>query len=137
MTRLLVFALVLLLALFGASVYGADLSEREWTDVIIGEMLARGEDARWGQRTPDGSYPDIETDTHAYEVDWCRKWPEGIGQARFYARITRKKPGLILLMGSGERETIYYLRAAVACHPEIELRTRFIGSEPPVEAPKP
>ena len=125
---------VLLLAL---ATCGADLSEREWTDVLIGEMLARGEDARKGERTPDGSYPDIETPTHAYEVEWAQKHFESIGQARFYARATGKKPGVILLMGTGERQTIYYLRCLVACGDEIELRTRFVGLEPPVEAPKP
>ena len=100
---------------------------------------ARGEDARKGERTPDGSYPDIETPTHAYEVDWCSdpKWKEAIGQARFYARTTGKKPGVILLMKSGDLQRLYYLRCLVACGDEIELRTRFVGLEPPVEAPKP
>ena len=117
--------------------------ERAWTEILILEMQLQGERARAGRRTPDGSFPDIETPETAYEVDWCTnsKWKEAVGQAWFYARATGKRPGIILLMTGDEREVIYYLRCLVACGDEIELRTRFTGGDAaanaPIEAPRP
>lgn len=48
----------------------------------------------------DGSRIDIFTDQYAIEVDWAGKslkWAEAIGQASYYARLTGRKPGIVLL----------------------------------------
>ena len=45
----------------------------------------------WGgvpeHRTFDGSRVDILTETHAWEVEWIKKWPEAIGQALYLSLI--------------------------------------------------
>ncbi len=65
-------------------------------------------------RLQDGSRVDLLTDSHAIEVDWARKWAEGIGQASFYAEMTGKQPAVLLLFDGSERDQRYLWRARVA-----------------------
>lgn len=46
----------------------------------------------------DGSRCDIITQTHAIEVDFAQKWAEAIGQSLNYARQTKKKAGIVLII---------------------------------------
>lgn len=48
---------------------------------------------------------DCLTDEYAIEVDFAKKWAEGIGQSLYYAHMTGKKPavGLIVDMKKEER----------------------------------
>lgn len=48
----------------------------------------------------DRTRVDCLTDTHAIEVDFAAKWAEAIGQALFYAAMTGKRPGVVLLLKS-------------------------------------
>ena len=41
---------------------------------------------------------DILTETEAIEVDFARKWAEGIGQALHYSTMTQRHAGLILII---------------------------------------
>lgn len=50
----------------------------------------------------DGTRADCITTNYAVEVDFAQKWAEGVGQALHYARITGKKPAILLIM---EKET--------------------------------
>lgn len=112
--------------------------ENTWTDYIVSQHV---NDEWTGQvRTPDGSYCDVSSPTHAYEVDWASKWPEGVGQCLYYAATLEKKPGLILLVKDWKKEQKYYLRALVVCHkhniqlividaktpPEIGVKSSFL-----------
>jgi hypothetical protein len=75
-------------------------------------------------RTVDGSRVDVLTDDMAWEVEWCKKWKESIGQALFYGVVTGRKPGVVLLLRRKPSEAVYFLRAAIACREAgIELRT--------------
>jgi len=60
--------------------------------------LAPKYNAKIEVRMRDGTRCDLLTPTHAIEVDYARKWAEGIGQALHYADLTGKKPGVVLLM---------------------------------------
>ena len=66
------------------------------------------------QKLSDGTRVDILTDDLAIEVDFARKWYEAIGQAAHYARLTGKKPAILLIVNkSGEEK---YVKAALdAC----------------------
>lgn len=46
----------------------------------------------------DGTRADCLTETHAIEYDWAHKWAEAVGQAMHYARVTGKKPGVVLIL---------------------------------------
>lgn len=48
-------------------------------------------------RLKDGTRVDCLTATHAIEFDFGHKWAEAPGQALHYARLTGKKPGIVLI----------------------------------------
>lgn len=50
-------------------------------------------------RLKDNTRVDCLTEEYAYEYDWAYKWSEAIGQALHYARMTGKKPGIVLIIG--------------------------------------
>lgn len=59
----------------------------------------------------DGTVPDCMTGTHAIEVDFARKWYEGVGQALHYARMSGLRPGLLLVVEDVARDCKYIQRA--------------------------
>jgi len=65
-------------------------------------------------RLSDGTRVDILTDDLAIEVDFARKWYEAIGQTAHYARLTEKKPAILLIVNKPGEEK--YVKAAIdAC----------------------
>ncbi len=58
----------------------------------------------------DKTRVDLLNDEYAIEVDWAYKWAEGIGQALYYAQVTGKKPGVILLIKDMQKEMKYVYR---------------------------
>ena len=83
---------------------------------------------KWGgeaeHRTVDGSRVDVLTDEFAWEVEWCKKWKESVGQALFYGVVTGRKPGVVLLLRRKPSEAVYFLRASIACREAgVTLRT--------------
>lgn len=49
-------------------------------------------------RLPDGARVDCLTDDYAIEFDFAAKWAESIGQSLYYAEMTGKRPGVVLIM---------------------------------------
>jgi len=62
-------------------------------------------------RLSDGTRVDILTDDLAIEVDFAKGWYEAIGQATHYARLTKKKPAILLIVKRPEDEK--YVKAAI------------------------
>ena len=48
----------------------------------------------------DRTRVDCLTDEYAIEVDFAKKWAEGVGQALFYAKMTGKKPAVGFIMNT-------------------------------------
>ena len=48
----------------------------------------------------DGTRVDCLTDQYAIEFDFAPKWAESVGQALYYALMTGKRPGVVLIMES-------------------------------------
>ncbi|MDA8428150.1 MAG: hypothetical protein M0T70_02735 [Geobacteraceae bacterium] len=48
-------------------------------------------------RLEDGARVDCLTDQFAIEFDFAPKWAESIGQALYYAEMTGRKPGVVLI----------------------------------------
>ena len=44
------------------------------------------------------TYPDCIVGDIVIEADWASKWYEGVGQMFHYARMTGKKPGILLIL---------------------------------------
>lgn len=57
---------------------------------------------------PDRSRCDCLTETHAVEVDFAAKWKEAVGQSLHYAGLTKKAPGIVLILKS-EKDEKYLL----------------------------
>lgn len=60
-------------------------------------------------RLASGNRADCITETHAIEVDWARKFRQGIGQSLDYAQETGKRAGILLLLRD-ERDYRYWIR---------------------------
>jgi len=60
-------------------------------------------------RLKDRTRVDCLTSEYAIEVDFAKKWAEGIGQSLYYALMTGKKPAVALIIG--EKDKRYLKRA--------------------------
>lgn len=101
------FLMTLFLVLGLTSICTGD--ERSEVVRLCSKYEAIGEVRLW-----DGTRVDMLSKTHAYEVDWVRKYPEGIGQAIYYAAITGKTPAVVLLVKDKSKEARYMYRATIA-----------------------
>ena len=77
--------------------------------------LERWKGSKVEVRQWDYSRVDMITETHAIEVDWSSKWAEAIGQSLYYAELTGKKPGIILLVKNTQKEARYIYRCQTVC----------------------
>ena len=70
----------------------------------------------------DRTRVDCVTASHAVEVDFARKWREGIRQSNHYAKMTGLQPGIVLILETpGESRFLERLRA--------EIKTRGLATE--------
>lgn len=53
---------------------------------------------------PGHARVDCVTEEYAVEVDFASKWAEAVGQSLYYAIMTGKKPGILLIMEEGPDE---------------------------------
>lgn len=103
-----IFAAAVVVSLaFVAAVNGDELSECR--------RLAPKYEAELEVRLWDGTRVDMLSDEWAIEVDWSGKWAESIGQSLYYAELTGRKPGIILLVKDVQREMRYVHRCQVVC----------------------
>jgi hypothetical protein len=77
--------------------------------------LPRWEGTRVEVRQWDGTRVDMLTETHAIEADWSHKWAEAIGQALYYAELTQRAPGIVLLVKDRKAEARYIYRCQTVC----------------------
>ena len=80
-------------------------------------------------RLSDGSRVDYLGPRDAIEIDWARKWAEGIGQAVFYAEMTDRRATLILLVRDWDRELKYVNRCLLAAT-DLDVRVVLEFVEP-------
>ena len=85
-------------------------SEIEWSAWLAHQMYGQPE-----VPTPCSSRCDVVTETHAWEVEWIKKWNQAPGQAVLYGLLLNKKPGVILLSRKKRTEKVYYLRCFLVC----------------------
>ncbi len=96
------------------------ITEAQHAQQIAIELRGMTEVVLW-----DRTRVDILTDNYAYEVDWAPKWAESIGQSLYYAELTDKKPGIILLSKRSEVRFIYRAQTVCAKH-NIKLKVVWI-----------
>lgn len=59
---------------------------------------------------------DCLTTEYAIEVDFAKKWAEGIGQALYYGQMSGKKPAVGLIAGAGDEKFISRLNVVAKTH---------------------
>ena len=64
---------------------------------------------------------DCLSDTYAIEIEFARKWAEGIGQSLYYAQMSGKKPAIALIMAPGKEETYLNRLNTVATRHGIKI----------------
>ena len=104
-----------------------DAREREWCKYLIRtEPIQRLGNPRLEVGLADRSRCDILTTSAVWEVDFARKWREGISQALLYGSLARRPSGLILLC-SRARDRIHVQRAKqVLSELRPEIRPRLL-----------
>ena len=61
-------------------------------------------------RLKDRTRVDCLTNEYAIEVDFAKKWAEGIGQSLYYALMTAKKPAVALIVGEKDKRYLKRLK---------------------------
>jgi len=72
---------------------GLSQSERHFAKLIQARLGGELEKV-----TDDKSRVDLLTSTHAYEIEYARKWKDAIGQSIWYALQTNSRAGIVLIM---------------------------------------
>lgn len=110
---------LLFIVLFALPVTPATSGELEYTSVWCAARNGQAE-----VRIQDGTRVDCLTATQAIEVDYARKWCEGLGQALHYARLTGRRPAVALIMGPGDDRYRQRLRATIEFYGlDVEIMT--------------
>lgn len=115
------------LSLFAFSAFAEDkinLSEKDyqshWCEENNGIMEVVLDDG------PRGSRVDCLTETHAIEFDFIHKWPESLAQSQYYAKMTERKPGIVLIIKDKNNPYNYvYIQRLLNTIAEYESGIRF------------
>lgn len=94
MKKIILFTITLLsLALLGCSTTSKKYYEKHYQTKLCDEL-----DGEMEVVLKDRTRVDCLTDEYAIEVDFAKKWAEGIGQSLYYAHMTGKKPAVALIV---------------------------------------
>lgn len=112
------FALCLLLA--PVVFAGETLRERDYQTA-----WCAGRNGKTEVVLPDRARIDCLTDEYAIEFDFGKKWAEAVGQALYYANMSGRKPGIVLILKS--QSDLGYLtrlrKATEGAYPQITIWT--------------
>ena len=67
-------------------------------------------DGKMEYRLFDRTRVDCLTDNYAIEVDFAKKWAEGIGQSLYYSDVTGKSPAVALIVGKKDKRFLKRLK---------------------------
>jgi len=77
---------------------------------------------------PDKTRVDCLLDDYAVEVDFASKWAESIGQSLFYAIMTGRIPGVLLIMENPEKDFKYLIRLLITVQDIKDFRVWIISN---------
>ena len=95
------FILILSIAIiFSGTTYGGHLyKEKEYQECWCSQVNGVTEHV-----LPDRTRVDCLTDNYAVEFDFAEKWAESIGQALYYSIMTKRKPGIVVIIENPKDE---------------------------------
>ena len=83
---------------------GCSASAKKYHEKYYQTQLCKELDGEMEYVLEDRTRVDYLTDGYAIEVDWAKKWAEGIGQALYYAQMTNRKPAVALIVGKKDNK---------------------------------
>lgn len=95
---LIVFTILSVIIVSGCS-KEKKLHEKHYQTLLCNELGGVME-----QSLLDRTRVDCLTDEYAIEVDFSKKWAESVGQSLYYAKMTDKKPGIGIIVGSSKKD---------------------------------
>lgn len=96
-------AICVILALASSSIAAHLHPEKHYQQIWCSENKGQTE-----VKLDDGARVDCLTEEYAVEFDFAPKWAESIGQALYYAQMTGKLPGIVLIMEN--EDDVRYLK---------------------------
>ena len=93
------------LSLIGCSYTSKKYNEKHYQTVLCDELKGEMEFV-----LQDRTRVDCLTDKYAIEVDFAKKWAEGIGQSLYYAHMTEKDPAIGLIVGKNDNRFLERLQ---------------------------
>lgn len=109
--RFAIYLILAVLLLAASSARAGSPTENQWARSNANRYRAEVEVVQWEQ-----SRIDYVTNDYVIEIDWAKKWHEGIGQSLYYAiLLPEKKPALILLVKDWKTDRRFCLRAQSVC----------------------
>lgn len=83
------------LELYDTQVMPANKTEDFYVTQWCGQNFGRKEAILW-----DMTRVDCLTKDYAIEFDFAKKWAESVGQSLYYAKMTNKKPAVVLILSN-------------------------------------
>jgi len=113
-------AFILVLVLFFSGCVSNHTSVSHKKEKYYQEKFCKKIDGKMEVVLSDRTRVDCLNDEYAVEVDFGKKWAEGIGQALYYSEMTGKKPAVALIVGSRGKKYLKRLEK-VANHYGIKI----------------
>ena len=101
-----------LILFFSLSLIGCSQTTKKYNEKYYQTLLCDELSGEMEFVLKDRTRVDCLTNEYAIEVDFAKKWAEGIGQSLYYAHMTDKKPAVGLIMDS-TKDRRYYKRIDV------------------------
>jgi len=101
----LILTLLFLLLLMGCSTHAKNKYHEKYYQTLLCNELG----GEMEYVLQDRTRVDCLTNEYAIEVDFAKKWAEGIGQSLYYAHMTGKEPAVGFIMNS-KKDKRYFKR---------------------------
>jgi hypothetical protein len=93
-------SIILIIVILSGLLFAGKYKEKDYQNKFAEYMKKKSKTVKTEHVLPDKTRVDILTDKYAIEVDWANKWAEGIGQSLYYGLMTKKIPGVVLILKS-------------------------------------
>ena len=94
----------IVLTIIIAAVLFLGCSEKKHNEKYYQTQLCNELDGLMEQSLLDRTRVDCLTGEYAIEVDFAKKWAEGVGQSLYYAAMTEKKPAVGLIVRDTDKD---------------------------------
>lgn len=96
-----------------AGVIFSGCTKTKYNEKYYQTLLCENLDGVMEQSLLDSTRVDCLTDVYAIEVDFAKKWAEGVGQSLYYAEMTEKKPAVGIIVRDDKKDKRHLKRLNV------------------------